>query len=170
MIGIDAFERFLVGLLIVAALAVAGWFGLHHYGAERYNVGYAAAIAAGKAQHDRDAAAALKTESDLRAKLAAQDVEAIRKEQEYASNLADAQRRVRAGTDRLRCPANPVQPAAAPGDRPAASTPAADGGGPDLMPEAASDVLGYGAAIAGLVSRYAEVVERFDECRAVNAK
>jgi hypothetical protein len=38
------------------------------------------------------------------------------------------------------------------------------------VPEAAADVLGYGAAIASLVSRYNEVVERFDECRAMNAK
>jgi hypothetical protein len=38
------------------------------------------------------------------------------------------------------------------------------------MPEAASDILGYGAAIAGLVSRYSEVAERYDTCRAVNAK
>ena len=170
MIGIDAFERFLVGLLIAAALGVAGWFGLHHYGAERYQAGYNAAIAAGKAQHDRDAAAYQKLESDQRAKNAARDVEANRKEQEYATNLADAQRRVRVGTDRLRCPASPVQPTTAAGDRPVAAATATDGAGPDLVPEAAADVLGYGAAIAGLVSRYAEVVERYDSCRAVNAK
>ena len=170
MISIDTLDRFLSGLLIAAALALAGWFGLHHYGAERYQAGYNAAVEAGKAQHDRDAAAYQKLESDQRAKNAARDADATRKDQEHAQALADAQRRVRAGTDRLRCPASPVQPTTTPGDRPATAAPATDGAGPDLVPEAAADVLGYGAAIAGLVSRYAEVVERFDECRAVNAK
>jgi hypothetical protein len=170
VIGIDTLDRFLTGLVIAAALAVAGWFGLHHYGNERYRAGYNAAVEAGKAQHDRDAAAYRKLESDQRTKDAARDLEATRKDQEHAQALADAQRRVRAGTDRLRCPASPIQPAATPGNRPAASAPSTDGAGPDLVPEAAADVLGYGAAIASLVSRYAEVVERFDECRAVNAK
>jgi hypothetical protein len=170
VIGIYTLDRFLTGLAIAAVLGVAGWFGLHHYGAERYDAGYADAIAAGKAQYDRDAEAALKTESDLRAKLAAQDADATRKDQEHAQALADAQRRVRAGTDRLRCPANPVQPTTAATSGSAAAAPETDGTGPDLMPETAADVLGYGAAIASIVSRYAEVVERFDECRAVNAK
>jgi hypothetical protein len=170
MIGLDTVERLLVGLLISAVLAVAGWLGLHHYGAERYDAGYTAAIAAGKAQHDRDAAAALKTESDLRAKLAAKDADAQRKDQENAQALADAQRRVLTRVDRLRCPASTVQPTSAPADRPVAAVAPVDGTGPDLVPEAAADVLGYGAAIAGLVSRYERVVERFEECRAVNAK
>jgi hypothetical protein len=169
MIGIDTLDRLLTAFVIAGALSVAAWFGVHHYGAERYKEGYAAAVAAGKAQHDRDAVEAAKTESDLRAKLAAQDATTQQKEIEHAQALADAQRRVRAGTDRLRCPASPVQRAAAPDDRPAAAGPATDGSGPDLVPEAAADVLGYGAAIAGLVSRYERVVERFEECRAVNA-
>jgi hypothetical protein len=165
-----ALDRFRIGLVISAALAVAGWFGLHHYGAERYQAGYNAAVNAGKVQHDRDDAKYRKLESDQIAKDAARDVEAQRKDQEHAQALADAQRRVRAGTDRLRCPANPVQPTAAPATGSATGTPATDGAGPDLVPEAAADVLGYGAAIANLVSRYSEVVEHFDECRAVNAK
>lgn len=170
MIGIDTLDRFLTGLAIAAALAVAGWFGLHHYGAERYQAGYNAAVEAGKAQHALDDAKYRKLESDQRAKDAARDAEATRKDQEHAQALADAQRRVRSGTDRLRCPASPVQPATAPGDRPAASTPAADGAGPDVVPEVAADLLGIAADAAGLVRRYAEVVERFDACRAVNAK
>jgi hypothetical protein len=170
VIGIDTLDRFLTGLVIAAALAVAGWFGLHHYGTERYQAGYNAAVDAGKAQHDRDDAAYRKLESGQRAKDAARDAEATRKEQEYASNLADAQRRVHAGTDRLRCPANPVQPAATPGDRPVAGTPATDGAGPDVVPEVAADLLGIASDVAGLVRRYDEVVERFNECRAVNAK
>jgi len=170
MIGIDTLDRFLTGLVIAAILAVAGWFGLRHYGEEWYQDGYAAAVAAGKAQHDRDAENNRKIESDLRQTLAERDAEATRKEQEYASNLDAAQRRVRAGTDRLRCPASPVQPAAAPGDRSVASTPATDGAGPDVVPEVAADLLGIAADIAGLVRRYDQVVEHFDECRAVNAK
>jgi hypothetical protein len=170
MIGIAMVERLLVGLLISAVLAVAGLFGLHHYGKEHYDAGYAAAVAAGKAQHDRDAAAYQKLESDQRAQNAARDAEAYRKDQEHAQALADAQRRVRTGVDRLRCPASPVQPTAAPTDRPVAAVAPVDGTGPDLVPEAAADVLSYGAAIASLVSRYDRLVERFEECRAVNAK
>jgi hypothetical protein len=170
VIGIDTLDRFLTGLVIAAALAVAGWFGLHHYGAERYQAGYNAAVDAGNAQHDRDAAAYRKLESDQRAKDAARDAEATRKDQENAQALADAQRRVRAGTDRLRCPANPVQPASTPGDRPVTGTPATDGAGPDLVPETAADLLGVAADAAGLVRRYAEVIERYNACRAMNAK
>jgi hypothetical protein len=170
VIGIDTLDRFLTGLVIAAALAAAGWFGLHHYGNERYQAGYNAAVEAGKAQHDRDAAAYRKLESDQRAKDAARDAEATRKEQEYATNLADAQRRVRAGTDRLRCPANPVQPAAQTATGSVAGTPATDGTGPDVVPEVAADLLGIAADAAGLVSRYAEVVERYNACRAMNAK
>jgi hypothetical protein len=163
-------ERLAIAAFTLVAILLGAVFGMKHYGAERYDAGYAAAVAAGKAQHDRDAAAALKTESDLRAKLAAKDADAQRKDQEHAQELADAQRRVRTGVDRLRCPASPVQPAASPTDRPVAAVAPADGAGPDLVPEAAADVLGYGAAIAGLVSRYERLVERFEECRAVNAK
>jgi hypothetical protein len=163
-------ERLAIAAFALAALLLGAVFGMKHYGAERYDAGYAAAIAAGKAQHDRDAAAALKTESDLRAKLAAKDADAQRKDEEHAQALADAQRRLLTRVDRLRCPASPVQPTTAPTDRPATAVAPVDGTGPDLVPEAAADVLSYGAAIAGLVSRYERVVERFEECRAVNAK
>ncbi|MFS2027052.1 hypothetical protein [Massilia sp. CT11-137] len=166
-----ALERLLIAVALAVLLAVGTWFGIHHYGTERYEAGYAAAVDAGKKQHDRDAYLNQQTEDELRTLLAAKDADAYRKEQEYASNLEAAQRRVRAGTDRLRCPAtSTVQSGAAPEDRSASGAPAVDGGGPDLVPEAAADVLGYGAAIAGLVSRYAEVVERNEACRAVNAK
>lgn len=165
-----ALERLAIAAFTLAALLLGAIFGMKHYGTERYDEGYAAAVATGQKQHDRDAAAALKTESDLRSQLAARDADATRKEQEYATNLADAQRRVRIGTDRLRCPASTVQSSATPTDRPTPAEPTTDGSGPDLMPEAASDILGYGAAIASLVSRYDRVVERFEECRTVNAK
>jgi hypothetical protein len=162
-------------MIITAAILIGGWIGVLAYCAHQYHAGhaagYAAAVDAGKVQYDRDAAAAAKTESDLRQALAEKDTQAHQKEIEHAQALADAQRRVRTGVDRLRCPAaSPVQPATAAATGSASAAPATDGTGPDLMPEAASDVLGYGAAIAGLVSRYAEVVERYDACRAVNAK
>jgi hypothetical protein len=167
---VNRLDNFLIGVCALLALLAACWFEVHHYGAKRYDAGYASAIAAGKAQHDQDAAKYQKLESDTRAKDAQRDADAQRKDQEHAQALADAQRRVRDGTDRLRCPASPVQIPATPTDRPVAAVAPIDGSGPDLVPEAAADVLGYGAAIAGLVSRYERVVERFEECRAVNAK
>lgn len=163
-------DNLLIGTCAVLAPLLACWFGMHHYGAERYDAGYAAAITAGKQQHDRDAAAALKTEFDLRQTLAEKDLEAHQKDQEHAQELADAQRRVLTRVDRLRCPASSVQPTAPAADRSASVVAPVDSGGPDLVPEAAADVLGYGAAIAGLVSRYERLTERFEECRAVNAK
>lgn len=56
------------------------------------------------------------------------------------------------------------------GDRPAAGGPGADVEGPAIVPDAAADLLGDTAAIAGLVRRYDRVVERFEACRAVNAE
>jgi hypothetical protein len=163
-------DNLLIGVCALLVLVVVCWFGVHHYGAERYDAGYAAAVAAGQAQHDRDAATALKTQSDLRAKLALQDVIAQQKEIEHAQTLADAQRRVRAGTDRLRCPASPVQPTAAPEDRPVAPGPGVDGQGAELVPDAAAEVLGDGATAAGIVRKFDRLKQRFEECRAVNAK
>lgn len=165
-----ALERLAITAFTLAALLLGAVFGMKHYGTERYDSGYSDAIAAGKQMHDRDAAAALKTESDLRQTLAEKDLKAHQKDQEHAQELADAQHRVLTRVDRLRCPASPVQPTAAPADRSSAAVPSTDGAGPDLVPEAAADVLGYGAAIAGLVSRYERLTERFEECRAVNAK
>jgi hypothetical protein len=168
---VSALERLLVGAVLAVLLATGAWLGLRHYGAERFAAGYAAAVDVGKKQRDRDVYLNQQTEDELRSLLTAKDADAYRKEQEYASNLEAAQRRVRAGTDRLRCPAaGPVQPGAAASDRPAAGEPPADGGGPDIVPEDAAAILGDGAAIAGLVRRYGQVVERFEACRAVNAK
>jgi hypothetical protein len=168
---VNALDRLLVGALLLAGLLAGGWYALGHYSAARYQAGYDAAVAAGEEARHSAGVAAIAIESGLRAQLLERDASAFKKEQEYASTLEAAQRRVRAGTDRLRCPAaGAVQPATAPDDRPAAGAPTVDGGGSDLVPEAASDVLGYGAAIASLVSRYAEVVEQHEDCRAVNAK
>ena len=160
----------LLGVLVAIVITVGAWIALDHYGHERYQAGYSAAVDAGIRQRDLDAEENRKAESDLRAQLATRDAEAHRKEQEYASNLEAAQRRVRAGDDRLRCPAGPIQPAAPAPDRPATPDAPADGQGPDVMPEAAADLLGIAADVAGLVRRYDQVVERFEACRAVNAR
>lgn len=166
----SALERLSAGVLLAIALVVAVSFGVRHYGAERQQAGWDAAVAAGRAQLERDAAAARKTESDLRAQLRDKDAAAFTKEKEYATNLEAAQRRVRAGVDSLRCPSGPVPAAAPAGDRPAAAGPAPDGEGPSIVPEAAADILAVAADVGGLLRRYERVVERFEACRAVNSK
>jgi len=168
---VSALDRLLIGCILLAALLVGGALGVRHYGAERYQAGWDGAVAAGREQRDSDAAAALAIESGLRTRLLEQDTTALRKEQEYAANLDDAQRRVRAGVDRLRCPAaSPVQPGAAAGDRPAAGGPGADGEGPSMVPDVSADLLGLVADHQRLVQRYARVVERFEACRALNTQ
>lgn len=163
-------ERTLAGLIVLAGLLVVGWLGVMHFGATRYNAGYAAAVEEGN--KSRNAAAEINriTEADLRAQLYARDTAAHRKEQEHAQDLAAAQRRVRAGTDRLRCPAGPVPAGATPGDRPAPVAPAADGEGQELVPDVAAEILADGADIARIVRQYDQVVERFEACRAVSAR
>lgn len=166
----SALDRLLIGCILAAALLVGGVLGVRHYGSERYQSGWDGAVTAGKERRDSDAAAALAIESGLRTRLLEHDTTASRKEQEYASKLEAAQRRVRAGVDGLRCPASTVQPAAAAGDRPAAAGSTADGEGPAMVPDVSADLLGLVADHQRLVQRYARVVERFEACRTVNAK
>jgi len=163
-------ERILAGLILLAGLLALGALGIYRYGTTRYQAGYDAAVNAGKTQYDRDAAAARKTESDLRAQLRARDADAFTKEKDHAASLEAAQRRVRAGIDSLRCPAGPVPAGAVPGDRPAAGGPEADGAGQAIVPETSSAILGDGAAVAGLVRRYARLEQRFDECEALRKR
>ncbi|MDK6077947.1 hypothetical protein [Massilia varians] len=165
-----ALDRLLCSVLAAVLLVIGAWFGVRHYGAEQRQAGYDAAVADGKEAREAAAVAALAIESGLRTRLLEQDTTALRKEQEYATNLEAAQRRVRAGVDSLRCPAGPVPAAGPAGDRPAAAGPAPDGEGPTIVPEVAAEILGDGADVAGLVRRYQRVVERFEACRAVNAK
>ena len=89
---------------------------------------------------------------------------------EHAQDLAAAQRRACAGDDRLRCPSGPVPAGAAPDDRSASSAPGADSAGPRIVPEVAAEILGDGADIARIVRQYGQVVERFEACRAMNAR
>ena len=163
-------ERLTAAVILVLILMLGGAWAIRHYGAERYQDGYTAAVAAGKEASEGAAVTHLAIESGLRAQLLERDASALQKEQEHAEALDAAQRRVRAGTDRLRCPAaSPVQPATSAGDRPIAAGPAADGQGTELVPDAAADVLGIGATIAGLVRKYDRLNERFEKCRTVNA-
>lgn len=160
-------DRLLCSALAAVLLVIGAWFGVRHYGAEQYQAGHAAAVAAGRAQLERDTAAARKTESDLRAQLREKDATAFTKEKEYATNLEAAQRRVRAGVDSLRCP-GAIPAASQAGDRPTAAGSAADGERLAIVPEVAAEILSDGADVAGLLRRYQRVVERFEACRAVN--
>jgi hypothetical protein len=168
---VNSLERLLIGVVLAVLLAAGARVSLRHYGEERYQAGYDAAVAAGKEARDSAEVANLAIESGLRAQLLDRDTAALRKEQDYASNLADAQRRVRAGDDRLRCPAaSPVQAAAAAADRPAAAGPGVDGEGTEIVPDAAAEVLGDGATAAGIVRKFDRLKQRFEACRAVNAR
>ena len=163
-------QRFATVTLLVVVLLLGAWFRVSHYGAEQRQAGWDAAVAAGKEAREAADLATLAIESGLRTRLIEQDTTAFRKEQEYATNVEAAQRRMRAGDDRLRCPAEPVPATTPAGDRPAASGPAVVGEGSAIVPEVAAEILGDAADVAGLVRRYERVVDRFDACRAVNAK
>lgn len=165
-----AIERLIAAALLALILLVAGWFGVHNYGVQRWQAGYDQAVADGKARRDLEATVAQEREDALRAELRAKDAAEFIKEKKHAASLEAAQRRVRAGDDRLRCPAGPVSAAATAGDRPAAGGPGVDGEGQAIVPEVAAEILGDGADVAGLVRRYERVVERFEACRALNAK
>jgi hypothetical protein len=168
---VSALDRLLLGCILAAAALVAGVLELRHYGAEQYRAGHAAAGVEGEKLRQAEADHNRKTESDLRDQLAQRDADANKKEQTYAANLEAAQRRVRAGTDRLQCPAaSPVQSAATAADGPVAAGLEVEPAGPALMPESAADLLGVAADVAGLVRRYDRLEQRFEECRALNAK
>lgn len=166
----SALHRLLCAALTAVLLLIGAWFGVRHYGAEQHGAGYAAAVKDGEETRNAEAVAAMAIESGLRHRLLEQDTTAIRKEQEYATNLEAAQRRVRAGIDSLRCPAGPVSEAAQAADRPNAAGPVPDGQGTELVPDAAAALLGDGATIAGIVRKFDRLQQRFEECRNVNAK
>lgn len=165
-----ALQRFTGAVLLLVGLLLAVWFGLRHYSETRYQAGYDAAVADGKEAREAAAIAALAIESGLRARLLEQDTTAFRKEQEHATNLTAAQRRMRAGDDRLRCPAGPVPAATPASDRSTTTGPAVDGEGPAIVPEMAAEILGDAADVAGLVRRYERVTQRFEACREVNGR
>lgn len=165
-----ALDRLLCSVLATVLLVIGAWFGVRHYGAEQHRAGYAAAVADGRERRDAETLANLAIESGLRARLLEQDTTALRKEQDYATNLEAAQRRVRAGVDSLRCPAWPVPASPPAGDRPAAAGPLPDGEGAELVPDVAAALLGDGATVAGIVRKFDRLQRRFEECRALNAR
>jgi hypothetical protein len=112
MIGIDTLDRLLSGLVIIVALAVAAWFGVHHYGAERYDDGYAAATAEFAAAAE---AAKLKRDKENTIVAVRQDATNATITKEKDDEIADLRRRL-AAAPRLR-----VGPSVCP-DRPAAPT------------------------------------------------
>jgi hypothetical protein len=167
---VSALERLTATVILVLILLLGGAWWIHHYGIDQHRAGYAAAVEAGKEARDSAETVHVAIESGLRAQLLDSDTSALRKEQEHATNLDAAQRRVRAGVDSLRCPAaSPVQPATAANDRPAAAGPAPDGQGAELVPDAAAEILGDAATIAGLVRKFDRLEQRFEACQAVNA-
>lgn len=166
-----ALERMLCGLLAAVLLSIGAWYGVSRYGIEQRQAGYDAAVADGKEYRDLEAQIARQTEDGLRAQLRAKDAAALKKEKEHAASLEAAQRRMRAGDDRLRCPAaRPVPDATPAADRPAAGGPNIDREGLVVVPEIAADLLSLAADHQRLLRNYKRVVERFEDCRALNAK
>ena len=166
----SALERLAAGVLLAVLLVVGMWFGVRHYGAVQRHHGYDTAVQEGREARAAAELAALAIESGLRARLLEQDAAAFTQERKHAESLEDAQRRMRAGDDRLRCPAGPVPAATPAGDRPAAGGPGVDGEGQAIVPEAAAEILGDAADVGRILRNYDRVVERFEACRAVNAR
>lgn len=168
----SALERFVIGIAIGVLLIGVGW--IYHRHAvevardEGDRAGYARAVELGNARYEAERDNNLVRERALREQLAARDTAAMKQEQTHAENLAAARRRVLAGTDVLRCPASALSNGATTADRPAAGGAAPDGAGAAIVPEVAADILGDAAAAAGIVRKFDRVVERFDECRALN--
>lgn len=163
-----ALERLALQAGACAVLALAAWLWHADQLHDARLAGRAEAVAAGKERYDAEAAAALVRERTLRAKLSAADAAAQRTEQTYAENLTAAQRRIRAGDDSLRIAVRTIRAnATAPGG-PAAAGPAPDGAGDPIVPEVAGDILSLAADTGRVVRKYQRLVERFDECRALN--
>jgi len=163
-------HRVIAAALLALALLLAGWIGVRNYGIERWQAGFDKAVAVGKERRDLEAAVAQEREAALRAELREKDAAEFIKEKKHAASLEAAQRRVRAGDDRLRCPAGPVSAATPAVDRSIAGGPSVDGERQAIVPEVAAEILGDGADVAGLVRRYERVVQRFEACRALNAR
>ena len=163
-----ALERLALQLGACALLVLGAWLWHADQVHDAREAGRAEVIEAGRKQHALDAAAALATEREQREQNRLKDEAAKRKEQEYAENLADAQRRVRAGDDSLRIAINAIRATSAPADRPAAGGPAPDEFRAELVPEVAADALGNAAAVAGIVRKFDRLEQRFEACRAMN--
>lgn len=164
-------HKLLIGLAASALMAILALCSLQHYRTTCYQLGYDAAVAAGKVAREKETVIAEKKESDLRAQLAAKDAYAFKEKQKHDQALEDAQRRVRTGIDSLHCPAAiPVPAGETPGNRPATGGLEVEPAGPTIVPETAADILGVAGHINGLVQRYERLEQRFDSCQALSEK
>lgn len=116
-----ALERVPITIALAVLLAVGAWFGIHHYGAERYEAGRAAAI---EERAQADAAAVLERTRANAAQVAHQDESNSTITKEKDDEIADLRRRL-AAAPRLR-----VGPSVCP-DRPAATAQAESPAGGD---------------------------------------
>ena|GEM_PF-2418114 len=162
-------ETMMAGAVLTVGVVAGGWAWHSHAVSTARQEGYSAAVADGKKRYDEDAAKALSKERKLRDEQAAKDDAARKDKERYDEALADAQRRMRAGTDRLRCPAaSPVHAAATAPAGPAAGGPAPDEPGTPVVPEVAADILGLAADSDSIVRKFDRLTERYDACRALN--
>lgn len=114
-------EQFLIGTLMLIALAAAGWLGLQHYGEARFAAGRADAIAE---RAEVDAKAVLTRAGENKAKEAQQALDNLDITKEKDHEIADLRQRL-AAAGRLH-----VGPSVCP-DRPAAPTQAEGAAGGD---------------------------------------
>jgi len=154
-----------------AALALAAvgalWFAGHRYLEQVEQRGYDRAVAEGLKQHAKDMAKAQEETESLRAAMRDQDERRYQENQRHEAQIADLERRARAGAVRLFCPAaSTVSATAASEDRPAAAGRGTEEGQP-LVPDAAADVLRIGAGIARDVRDYNDLLQRYEACRAI---
>ncbi|WUR15719.1 hypothetical protein E7V67_011625 [[Empedobacter] haloabium] len=164
-----ALERFVAAVVAGVLLAALAWWWHAREVSHARHEGWAAAVAAADKQYNADADAARREERALRDQFVERANQYHLKEQTYDQNLVDAQRRMRAGVDSLRCPAaSAVQASAAPADRPAAAGAAPDEPGAPVVPAVAGDILGLAADTGRLVRKLEEVTARYDACRALN--
>lgn len=164
----SALEILTAKILGGVLLILAGVWGVNHYVGVVEQWGYDRAVKDGEVALQNEKDTALARERTLRKQLAAEQRAAAEKETRHEEELKVAQDRVRAGTDRLRCPTSREAPGPGPDTgRPAAGGPAADGEGETIVPDVAAEILGDGAAIAGLVRKFDRIERYFNVCRAV---
>jgi hypothetical protein len=165
---VSALEVLVAKVLGGVLLILSGVWAFSHYVGVVEQRGYDRAVRDGEIALQLEKDRALVTERKLRKQLSDEQRLAREKETRHAEELKVAQDRVRAGTDRLLCPKSRKIPGPSPGaDRPAAGGPATDGGGEAIMPDVAAEILGDGAAIAGIVRKFQRLEGYFAVCRAV---
>jgi hypothetical protein len=166
---VSALERYAIGAMAGLLVLFAAWLWHRSEVNAAHERGYSEAVAAAEIERDLAAEESRRKERVWRDAFVERNEKFQHKEQGYETALADAQRRVRAGTDRLYCPAsNPVQASTAPADRSIPVPPEGDGAGTPVVPEVAADILGLAAATGKLVRKLDEAEELYNACRALN--